>query len=91
MWEELRRLVLAIAAKARRALEVGEAAVAKASDRTYKATLSTAVTGLERGNSTFICGVVQSSNGSSSSTITVQEHWSRDDLSLVLHWIKQSC
>ena len=42
-------LVLAIAAKARRALEVGETAVSKASDHTYKATLSSAVSRLEKG------------------------------------------
>ena len=48
-WEELRRLVLAIAAKARRALEVGEAAIAKASDHTYKTTLTSAVARLEKG------------------------------------------
>lgn len=48
-WEELRRLVLATAAKARRALEVGETAVAKASDHTYKVTLSSAVARLEKG------------------------------------------
>ena len=48
--EELRKLVLAIAAKARRAQEVGETAVSKASDHTYKATLHSAVTRLERGN-----------------------------------------
>lgn len=48
-WEELRTLVLAIAAKARRAQEVGETAVSKASDRSYRATLSSAVTRLERG------------------------------------------
>lgn len=48
-WEELRRLVLSIAAKSRRALEVGEAAVSKASDHTYKTTLSSAVARLEKG------------------------------------------
>ena len=48
-WEELRRLVLAIAAKARRALEVAEMAVSKASDHTYKTTLSSAVARLDKG------------------------------------------
>ena len=48
-WEELRRLVLSIAAKSRRALEVGEAAVSKASDHAYKTTLSSAVDRLEKG------------------------------------------
>lgn len=48
-WEELRKLVLAIAAKARRALEVAETAVAKASDHSYRAALSTAVARLDKG------------------------------------------
>ena len=51
-WEELQSLVQAIAAKARRALEVGEIAVEKASDQTYKVTLSAAVRRLERGELT---------------------------------------
>ena len=61
-WEELRRQVLAIAAKARRALEVSEAAVANAYDRTYKATLSTAVARLEKGNHFLNCSEKIASN-----------------------------
>lgn len=48
-WEELRRLVVAIAAKARRALEVGETTVSAASDHAYKIKLSSAVAKLEQG------------------------------------------
>lgn len=44
--------MLGIAAKARRALEVGEAAVLKASDKSYKTALSKALKQLENGKTT---------------------------------------
>ena len=49
-WEDLCRLVRAIVAKCWRALEVGETAVRRASDHSYKTTLSNAVKRLEKGN-----------------------------------------
>ena len=48
-WAALHELVMKIAGKAWRVQEVGENAVDKASDCTYKAALSSAVARLEKG------------------------------------------
>ena len=48
-WAELAGIVHGIAAKARRVVEVGRAAVRNARDPSYKSTLESAVKRLERG------------------------------------------